>query len=295
MSYRIKTVAAMTGIPRATIVAWERRYNVLEPRRSPAGYRIYDDSDVAFLRQLKAKVDEGLAISEAVALYRGGGFRDAPVEEPAARAPTTLHGPVLDALLAFDRTAAERALVPLRETSFERQLDHVYMPTLEELGDMWEAGAVTIAQEHYASGFVRERMLGMFQSLDAGPVDGPTVTCAAPPGETHELGLLAVAIRLALRGFRITWLGSDLPFPDLCAFLGRHPPRLVALSAIRRGSERAIESYARQVRACAHPRSIVCVGGPGVIGLEERSTERLWFCPSLEALLARWNQESRGT
>src|SRR5690606_6467414 len=59
MAYRTKPLSELTGIPRATLISWERRYALVEPRRSPAGYRLYDDDDVAFLRDLKALVDSG--------------------------------------------------------------------------------------------------------------------------------------------------------------------------------------------------------------------------------------------
>ncbi|MFN7146083.1 MAG: MerR family transcriptional regulator [Myxococcota bacterium] len=81
MGYRVKTVSAMTGIPRGTLLAWERRYEILEPDRSPSGYREYSEADVAVLRRLKALVDDGYSISEAVALVKR------PAEaEPAAPA-----------------------------------------------------------------------------------------------------------------------------------------------------------------------------------------------------------------
>jgi methanogenic corrinoid protein MtbC1 len=326
MSYRIKTVAMMTGIPRATIVAWERRYNLLDPNRSPSGYRIYSDDDVAYLRALKQLVDDGLAISEAIDTFMrttgiaarpyeaqtgaarrlpldpvslnapGSGLAHAALRQPQldvfpahASAAESAHRPLLDALLAFDRTTADRVVLRLQALPFETLIDGVYLPILRDVGDAWERGDVTVAQEHFVSGFCREVLMGMFHALGAGPDGGTAVTCAGPPGEQHEIGLLAIAVRLAMRGFRVTWLGTDLPFEDLCAFLARHPPRLLCLTAMRRELAPEVSSYARQVRACAHPDTIVAVGGPGADGLESAGTETLWYVGSMDALLARWS------
>jgi methanogenic corrinoid protein MtbC1 len=199
---------------------------------------------------------------------------------------------VLDALLAFDRTGADRALLRLQSMSYEALIDEVYLPVLRETGDAWQRGEVTVAQEHFVSGFCREMLLNMFHTLGAGPDKGVAVTCAGPPGEQHEIGLLALSVRLALRGFRVTWLGTDLPFEDLCAFLARHPPSLLCLTVMRREAAAEVAAYARQVRACAHPATVIAVGGPGAEGLGPAGTDSLWFVPSMDALLERWTLRS---
>ena len=66
--FTIKTVVQETGIPPATLRAWERRYGVLSPGRSEGGYRLYSERDIAILRWLKRQVDAGVSISRAVAL-----------------------------------------------------------------------------------------------------------------------------------------------------------------------------------------------------------------------------------
>ena len=68
MAYRIKTVARLTGIPRNTLLAWERRYDLVEPTRASNGYREYSDQDVAMLTTVRRLLDEGYKISEAVSL-----------------------------------------------------------------------------------------------------------------------------------------------------------------------------------------------------------------------------------
>jgi len=289
MPYRVKTVASMTGIPRPTLVAWERRYGMLEPRRDESGYRVYSDADVALLQRLKAMVDSGMAISEALRVAGAGTPAiPAPVVEPPARAPILPWRRLVRALLTYDRTAAELLLRDLEHYSFERCIDDLYQPLLTDLGEAWQAGRITIAQEHYASGFCREQLLGMFHRLGAGPENGIPVACATVPGEPHDLGLLCVAIRLALRGCRVTWLGADVPIEDLSAFLSTHPPRLLCLSTVLPQPGFDVLDFARRVQRSARPRTLVAVGGPGTRGLEHESTDRCWFCPEVEDFWARW-------
>ena len=106
MSYRVKTVAQLTGIPRPTLVAWERRYDLLELRRSEAGYRIYEEADVAYLKELKSLVDQGVAISEAITRVPRPGPSPVSVvgaAVAAGAAPRDLVHALVDSLIAFDR------------------------------------------------------------------------------------------------------------------------------------------------------------------------------------------------
>ncbi len=273
MGYRVKTVAAMTGIPRGTLLAWERRHEILEPQRSTSGYREYSDADVAVLKRLKSLVDAGYSIGEAVELAKAQPGGVDPLEAMAPRrevlAPirglSSVVGTILDALLTFDRAAAERLVPRLGQAPFAMVIDEVFVPVLHALGERWERGEVTIAQEHFVSGFCREHLLAMYHGLGGGPEIGIAVACATPPGERHELGLLVVALKLALSGHRVVWLGADLPVAELCAYLVSHQPRFVCLSLTRATSREALLTLAREVRAGTPAATEIVLGGPGVV------------------------------
>lgn len=277
MSYRVKTVCSMTGISRNTLLTWERRYDILDPRRSPTGHRIYSDDDVAVLRRLKQLVDDGLAISEAVRMSsRERTQRPLPPERDLAEE-------VLDALSAFERERADRLFYRIRQLTFGQALDELYLPILRETGVRWADGRLSVAQEHFISGWCREQMLTMFHGLGSGPETGPTAVCALGPHEGHELGLLAVAIHLMLAGWRVTWLGADLPVEELCAYVTSHAPRLVCLSvSVGAGPER-VTAWARELRAASPAHTFVALGGTAA---ETVQVDGVAVCDDAEALLA---------
>jgi MerR family transcriptional regulator, light-induced transcriptional regulator len=263
VSYRVKTVCSMVGIPRPTLLAWERRYRILDPVRSPSGHRLYTDEDVALLRRLKRLVDDGYAISEAVELQRSG--RTAPPTTPTPTDPAGEEGRpdvvLLEALLAFDRHEADRLLGGLRQLSFRQAIDDLYVPILREVGDRWAEGRISVAQEHFVTGWCREQLFAMFHVLGSGPATGPTAVCALAPGERHELGLLAIAIHLMLAGWRVTWLGADLPIDELCDYVAAERPRLVCLSTMVGAEPVTVRAWARQLRGAAPPSTVVALGG----------------------------------
>ena len=280
MSYRVKTVCAMVGIPRPTLLAWERRYKILEPPRSKSGHRLYTDDDVAVLKALKNLVDQGYAISEAVRLQRQA---RAKAEVAAPAAARELHLQLADALVAFDRDAADRLMPSVGQLTFAQAIDLVYMPLLRETGKRWEEGQISIAQEHFVSGWCREQLFSIFHGLGSGPSSGTTAVCALAPGEIHELGMLAIAIHMMLRGWRVTWLGADLPIDELCRYVAKATPKLVCLSSITSATHEMVRAWAVKLREAAPDDTVVAVGGPKAQGV---TVEGVVVCNTIEELMS---------
>lgn len=265
MAYRIKSVAALTGVPPETLRAWERRYRIVEPRRSSGGYRLYSDQDVATLVRIRSLVEQGLKVSEAVQRVRQGNPTVAAgVTAASAVEIDELRKDLLDGLLALDRGAATRAADRLVLLPHGERLEAVLMPILREIGERWSRGEATIVQEHFASAFIRELLIGMITALHGGPTGGREAICAGTPGELHELGLLGIAVHLALRGWRVTYLGADVPPESLRQLLHKHQPALLCTSLLTPRTADAALSYARELRAIAPPETHVVIGGAGI-------------------------------
>lgn len=67
--FNTKAVVRQTGITAPTLRAWERRYTILAPERAQNTYRLYSEHDIAIIRWLKERIDEGMSISQAIALF----------------------------------------------------------------------------------------------------------------------------------------------------------------------------------------------------------------------------------
>jgi PAS domain S-box-containing protein len=75
----LKAVSQRTGIPAATLRTWEHRYGFMHPRRSPSGYRLYGEEEIARIEQVKSLVGQGVRIGAAM---------KAVIEEAEAEEPT---------------------------------------------------------------------------------------------------------------------------------------------------------------------------------------------------------------
>ncbi|HEY6015339.1 MAG TPA: MerR family transcriptional regulator, partial [Gaiellaceae bacterium] len=175
--YRIGELARRTGVSPDLLRAWERRYGLLEPVRTGGGFRVYSEEDEQRVRAMQAHLQRGLAAAEAARLARAG---EATPPAEALRA----------ALLEFDELGAQRAFDELLAVfSAEAVVVEVVLPLLREIGEGWAAGGVSVAQEHFSTQLLRGRLLGLARGWGVGA--GPLALLACPPGERHDVGLIA--------------------------------------------------------------------------------------------------------
>ncbi len=205
--YTVKQVSSLTGVSEATLRVWERRYKVVEPSRSSSGYRQYDDEQVAVLRAMVALMSSGVPASTAAETVRTTGTdwtgRDGMPELPTlVEAAITADPQELDAVLT----------TAFAGDSFEAVVDAWLPVALRQLGEAWEAGAISVAQEHFASFAVLRHLATQFEMADPG--DGVPVLVGLAQGGRHELMLLAFAVCLRRRGVNAIYLGADVPVED---------------------------------------------------------------------------------
>jgi MerR family transcriptional regulator, light-induced transcriptional regulator len=247
---RIGELAKRTGVSPELLRAWEQRYGLLQPTRTPGGFRLYSAADEARVQLMQTLVSGGLAAAQAARLVLSGG-EPAPrtdsgsattLEEAAANLTASLDG--------LDEQAANAALDRLFAAyTVETALKEVVLPYLHRLGERWEAGEVSVAQEHFASNLLRARLLGLAQGWGQG--QGPGAVLACVPGEQHELGLLAFGVALRRRGWRITYLGTDSPIGAVADIAPSLTPVVVVLLSLNPDNfldhAREIEQLTKQV------------------------------------------------
>lgn len=228
---RIGELSRRVGVNPELLRAWERRYGLLRPSRSPGGFRLYSDADAARVERMKEYLAQGLSAAEAARLV---------VTAETARPRATLDGaPLLDsalvdlrrALAGFDETGAQDALDRLLASfGLDTVLRHAVLPLLRELGESWARGETTVAQEHFTSNLLRGRLLALGRGWGRGA--GPRALLACPPGEQHDLGLVVFGLALHERGWRVTFLGADTPIETLRDTAQRVSPQLIVLATL---------------------------------------------------------------
>ena len=282
--YSIGVASRLSGVPAATIRVWERRYSLPEPGRSEGGHRVYSEADVELLRAVKALVDTGervgtIAKSDRASIIRRGHDLDsaegaaspAPTPSSPARSTTAVaRMPHFDEVLAavvaaaksFDTARAAQLLdQPLIGHHPREVVLGLYLPLLHEVGELWHRGELSVASEHFVEKLVTARIHALIVAQPQ--LDRPEALCACLPGERHEAGLLAAALILHDEGYRITYLGADLPAADLEEVVEGRTPTLVVLSSTIPPPEPELNAVKGAVRRFIDEQIPVAVGGLG--------------------------------
>lgn len=222
----IRTVATLTGVKPITLRAWERRYGLFKPVRTPTGHRLYTHEHVEMIRRVVALTERGVPI---------GQVRDAlDAAKPAAARPD----PWRDRL---DRMAA--AIARFDETELDRIQDEatslhpadtvtqrLLVPLLVHLGERWQDIPGAIAEEHFFAMYMRSK-LGSRLLHHARYAQGPRLLAACMPGEHHEIGLLLFCVEAAEAGMRLVILGADTPLDEIAAARKRAGCDAIVLSS----------------------------------------------------------------
>jgi methanogenic corrinoid protein MtbC1 len=236
--YPIRAAAKLTGLSIDTLRAWERRYQAVTPLRGPRG-RVYDEGQIRRLLLLRDAVDRGHAIGQVASLINSelekllaGPAKAVRTPEPARteREPSNGLYPLVAAIESFDYAAANAqlgrlaALLPVRELVGE-----VVLPLMRLVGDRWQDGQLSVAQEHMTSAILRN-LLGGLVRLPATSGQSARMLFATPAGELHEFGILAAAMLAVAGGFEALYLGPNLPAREIVAAAERTSPRAVVLA-----------------------------------------------------------------
>ena len=255
-TFNLKAVVRETGIKAETLRAWERRYGIPRPARSPGGHRIYSRRDVDTLHWLNRRRLEGLSISRAAERWQTleSEGRDPLQEQGIApdlpfygdRMPdfsefTVGEGEDLDdqistactkwkaACVAFDEAEAQRilsqafALFPVETVCL-----HVLCEGLRQLGLAWHVGKLTAQQVSFAAAQAMQR-IKVLLGASPPPTRPGLVLMACPPGEHHTFGLALLQLILKRRGFGTVFLGENLSLNEMEETLERVQPDLVVL------------------------------------------------------------------
>src|SRR3954451_4237893 len=259
-TWRIGELSRRVGVSDHLLRAWETRYGFLHPSRPRGGSRFYSQADADRIGRMQAHLAAGLSAAEAAqAVLAGAGPAPATPGLGDGVELADLAGSLREALDAFDEPTAQAVLDRLlAELSLATVLRDVVLPYLGELGERWQSGRASVAQEHFASFVIRGRLAGLARGWGGGR--GPRAVLACPPLELHDLALMVFGIMLNRQGWRIDYLGTSTPLDQIAAAVDQTSPDLVVLAA---SVPEVLEPLRGELAALA-ARVPLALAGPGV-------------------------------
>lgn len=245
--YNIGVVARMTGVSMATLRAWERRYGFPGSKRTAGGHRLYSEKDILDIRWVKTRTEEGMQASRAISALRhqedtgnlalvgrvaGGHEYNHISNKLGFSILSQFVDQLFDALIHCNLTSADSILSDaLAVTSPENLILEVISPVLSQIGEAWEGGQITVATEHLATNYLRQRLF-MWMVSGPPPQHLNPIILACAPSEWHEGSLLILGALLRRRRWPVAYLGQAVPLNELSKFMRKLKPSMAILLAM---------------------------------------------------------------
>lgn len=279
--HTMKVVVRRTGLSPYVIRVWEKRYGAVTPSRTQTRRRLYTDSEIQRLVLLRRATLVGHSIRQIANLSLEQ-LRTLVAEDEAAVPPSVpgprshTDGPALQAYLAACMAAVQgldaitlesvlmRARVALSHTVF---LEALIVPMMQTIGDLWRDGALRIMHEHLASAIVRTLLGSLATPASLSPI-APHIIITTPAGQLHEIGALIAASIAGVEGWRVTYLGPNLPAEDVAAAVQQDPARVVGLSIIYPPDDPHLPQELAKLRRYIGPATTLLVGGRAAAGYD---------------------------
>jgi len=274
--YLISTVAKRSGVKSELVRAWERRYQAVTPTRTAGGHRVYTDLDIARLKLLNLATNHGHSISQIARLSleelntllknEAAILPLQPVpEKPGMNDKKIVAEAYIQkcyaTVTAFDAIALEshfeNAIVELGTGAF---IEHLLAPLLSMIGERWKTGELRPVHEHMVSAIIRS--LTYILRNNAPPSErAPNMVVSTPIGQMHELGALLAAIMAEIKGWRVTYLGANLPAEEIAAAVKYTDARAVTISISFATDDPVLPKELRRIKKLCGRDVALIVGG----------------------------------
>lgn len=269
----MRMVTSRTGLSPHVIRVWERRYGAVKPIRTPTNRRVYREEDVERLRLLHQATLAGHSIGQASKLSNE---RLKSLVADLASAAPPLTSPAASRSAQVGQAATERCLEAVKllnvqalTTALESAvlklgvqglLTRVAAPLAQRVGELWRAGEITAAQEHFVSAALRT-FLGRHAQQFVPSAQAPVIVVATPTGQIHELGAVLVAAAAGNVGWKVVYLGASLPAAEMAGVAGEKKARAVALSLVYPEDDPSLPRQLRELREYLPQDVEIIVGG----------------------------------
>lgn len=265
--FPIRVAANRSGLSTHVIRMWEKRHNVVTPRRSETGRRLYNDSDVEKLTLLREATELGHSIS-SLAQASVERLRAIIEVDSHPTADNIENGRVqaivndsLEAISALNETRLTRNLeTATLDLGFVQTLERVVGAIAREMGERWESGTIRSSHEHFATSIIKNFIQSQTRPYSPEP-DAPRLVVATPIGQLHELGATMVTGAASAKGWAVTYLGPSLAASEIAAAVRQVNARALAISVVYPGDDNELSAEFRQLRRLVPANLPILFGG----------------------------------
>lgn len=230
---------ALTGTSAHTLRKWESRYNFLKAKRTATNIRFYDDDQIKKLLNISILLSHGYRISKIDKMSNNEIYEI--VTELSKNTDKDIE---IKALAISMIEMNEYKFDNLLNDSIERDgllktVTELVYPFLKHIGILWGTSQIMPAQEHFVSNIIRQKMFSKIDDLPMPKQDAKRIILFLPEGEHHEIGLLLASYIVRKIGWRVFYLGQNVPTSNIAQVVEITKPDLLLTMIITMGKDKA--------------------------------------------------------
>jgi len=247
--FTIRDLENISGIKAHTIRIWEKRYNLLEPKRTKSNIRFYTSSDLTKLLNIVLLNNNDFKISKIAEMSD----EEIILQSRELAFNTAINDEAINAfklsMFQFDKVLFNNSYnTLLHKKTFRDIFKDVFIPFLDHIGLLWQTETLLPAHEHFISNLISQKIQSNTEKLQYSINDtNKTYVLFLPENEIHELGLLYLNYELVLRGFQTIYLGQSLPLNNLNYFLESEREICFITSLTIQPYDDKIEDYFKEI------------------------------------------------
>ncbi|HFO1052905.1 MULTISPECIES: MerR family transcriptional regulator [Bacillus cereus group] len=224
--YNIKAVSKIIGVQPSTLRAWERRYQMIAPKRNHAGHRLYTEEHIQILKWLMDKVSSGMMIGQAVQLLEGNRLQNSVQNEIHYDREVVLVDDLLQALLKFDEITTSALLNEAFSIyATEKVIASIVLQVSNKLLTLKNNNEVTMVQFQYVVSFLQTRLGMVYHNASLFSSIHKVVVL-----ESNMLKGFVFSTYLRLKGYEVIYIRASLAEDSITLAVEQIRPKYVVIS-----------------------------------------------------------------
>lgn len=292
--YSINDLEQLTGIKAHTLRIWEKRYGLIEPKRTEANIRFYQDEDlkrllnIALLNRNGCKISQIASMSQREILEKVAELTELDICNKGQIDALTL------SMIELDEQKFNRIIDKhIEEKGFEETLFTVVFPLLEKVGNMWMSGSLKRVHEYFLTFMIQRKIVAAIEmGRDRGEdCKGRRVLLFLPEDSLHGLSFILAHLLLRNRRFDVVNIGSNILPQDILDAANLCKPDFLFTFHTGRSPNADVQAYLKSLVHHGIEQPIIVAGVPGRMqGVD--SKDNIVYLGSLEETMAYLEKEA---
>lgn len=257
--FTIKDIENISGIKAHTLRIWEKRYGIITPKRKQSKHRFYDNEDLKHVLRITHLYKSGHRIS-AIANMPKDDLKEHDIKNSNSEfalikilLETTLDLNEQEFIKNLDKAIARFGL--------ESCIIKIIYPYFEKIGMLWLNNQAIPAQERFAGNIIIKKIIGEIDKLDGNmQAQNNAIVLFTPPQEHHEIPLLFLHYLLKKSGNYVYYLGTNVGFEILIAFIKSNRCQTLCFHLITNLTNFKIDNYVNELTQKFSNHNIIMSG-----------------------------------